>query len=252
VNAWKIVPAADLGHSETARCSAMRRECGLISTAMHAVTWSMGKAYLLLWHRLKIEGAENLPIEPPFVMVANHCSHLDALVLGAALPERLRDVVFPLAAGDVFFSSSCRAICAAKMLNALPMWRKRCGAHALADLRLRLLKEPCAFILFPEGGRSRDGRMMSFKPGIGMLVAGTKVPVVPCFIEGAYHALRPGRFVPGRVPLRLRVGPPLMFADVTNEREGWNLVARKVRIAVERLGDITDRAPQTANCPPGT
>jgi 1-acyl-sn-glycerol-3-phosphate acyltransferase len=235
VNAWRMVPAADLEQSETSRCQSMRRESGLISTAMHSFTWSMVKAYLALWHRLKIEGTEHLPAEPPFVMVANHCSHLDALVLGAALPERLRDVVFPLAAGDVFFSTSSRAICAAKMLNALPVWRKRCGAHALADLRRRLLEEPCAFILFPEGGRSRDGKMMPFKPGIGMLVAGTNVPVVPCSIEGAYQALRPGRFLPGRMPIRLRIGTPLRFTDVANEREGWSEVAQRARNAVEQL-----------------
>jgi 1-acyl-sn-glycerol-3-phosphate acyltransferase len=121
------------------------------------------------------------------------------------------------------------------MLNALPMWRKRSGAHALADLRRRLLEDPCAFILFPEGGRCRDGKLMPFKPGIGMLVAGNDVPVVPCCIEGAFRALQPGRFVPSRVPIRLRIGSPIRFREIPNERAAWSTIAQSVRDAVERL-----------------
>ena len=254
MNDWKMVPAGDLQQSEASRCWSLRRECGLISTAMHSFTWGMVKSYFALWHRLRIEAAEHLPAEPPFVMAANHSSHLDALVLGAALSERLRDSVFPLAAGDVFFSSSIRAICAAKMLNALPMWRKRCGAHALADLRHRLLEEPCAFILFPEGGRSRDGQLMAFKSGIGMLVAETNVPVIPCYIDGAFQALRPGSFVPARFPIRLQIGSPMRFFEVPNEREGWSTIACRVRDAVEHLREdsLTNPAARTAIAHPAT
>jgi 1-acyl-sn-glycerol-3-phosphate acyltransferase len=254
MNDWKMVPAGDLQQSEASRCWSVRRECGLISTAMHSFTWDMVKAYLATWHRLRIEGAEHLPAEPPFVMVSNHGSHLDALVLGAAFPVRARDTVFPLAAGDVFFSSSIRAICAAKMLNALPMWRKRCGAHALADLRHRLLEEPCSFILFPEGGRSRDGQLMTFKSGIGMLVAETNVPVIPCYIDGAFQALRPGSFVPARIPIHLQIGSPMRFFEVPNEREGWSAIAHCVREAVQHLREDrpTNPAARTEISRPAT
>jgi N-dimethylarginine dimethylaminohydrolase len=77
------------------------------------------------------------------------------------------------------------------MLNALPMWRKKCGSHAMQELRDRLLSGPSIHLLFPEGKRSRDGSMNPFKPGLGMMIAGAPVPVVPCFIDGAFHAFRP-------------------------------------------------------------
>jgi 1-acyl-sn-glycerol-3-phosphate acyltransferase len=106
----------------------------------------------------------------------------------------------------------------------------------MKDLRRRLIEEPCAYILFPEGGRSRDGRLKPFKSGLGMLVAGTDVPVIPCHIEGAFAALRPGHFVPAPVPIRLRIGAPIRFVDVPNDRDGWNIVAQSVRAAIEMLG----------------
>ena len=61
--------------------------------------------WLALAHRLSIEGLENVPAEPPFVLVANHTSHLDALILAACLPRNQRGKVFPIAAGDTFFET---------------------------------------------------------------------------------------------------------------------------------------------------
>jgi 1-acyl-sn-glycerol-3-phosphate acyltransferase len=70
---------------------------------------------------------EKLPAHGPFVLAANHCSHLDALVLDSALKPRHRERAFPMAAGDVFFQTKAISVFSAIMLNALPMWRKNCG-----------------------------------------------------------------------------------------------------------------------------
>ena len=80
---WKLEPARDLGMSLGERSRSLRRECGLIETAAHLGWWSLMRAYLRVGHRLTVHGREHLPSEPPFVLVANHTSHLDALVLAA-------------------------------------------------------------------------------------------------------------------------------------------------------------------------
>ena len=116
-----------------------------------------------------------------------------AVVLGAALPWRVRSCAFPIAAGDVFFETKVASVMSAAMINALPMWRQNCGLHAMKDLRDRLVTDPCAFILFPEGGRSRTGEMARFKPGLGMLVAGTDVAVYPAHVKGAFECWPPSR-----------------------------------------------------------
>ena len=160
---------------------------------------------------------------------------LDALVLASPLNWRIRDRIFPIAAGDVFFETPMLTTFAAFFLNALPIWRKKCGAHTLQRLRQRLIEEPCAYILFPEGTRSRDGSMVEFKPGLGMLVANTAVPVVPCYLEGCFEALGPGHKWPRRRRIRLYVGAPLDFSNVASNREGWTHIAKEAYTHVRRL-----------------
>jgi 1-acyl-sn-glycerol-3-phosphate acyltransferase len=236
---WDLHPARDIGMPPMERWRYLQRENGLVSTALHLAWWSVVRGYLAMWHRLTISGQQHIPAQPPFILVANHTSHLDALVLAAPLPWRLRDRIFPIAAGDVFFQTPLVSAFAAGMLNALPMWRKKCGPHALEQLRQRLLQEPCAYILFPEGARSRDGTIARFKPGLGMLVAETNVPVVPCHLDGCFRALTPNQHWPRPERIRLRIGAPLSFADVPNNREGWHRIAAAMEERVKGLASTT-------------
>lgn len=236
---WDLQPARDLGIAPQERLRSVQRESGLVSTGFHLAWWSFVRGYLKVWHRLAISGREHIPAEPPFILVGNHTSHLDALVLASPLPGRLRDRIFPIAAGDVFFETPLMSAFAAGMLNALPLWRKKCGPHALAQLRQRLLEEPCAYILFPEGARSRDGQMLTFKPGVGMLVAETNVPVVPCYLEGCYRALTANQRWPRPRPIALRIGAPLAFGAVANNREGWLHIATALQERITSLATGT-------------
>ena len=77
--------------------------------------------------------------------------------------------------------------------------------------------------------------MLPFKAGLGMMLAGTDVPVVPCYLEGCFEALRPETKWPKHHPIRIRIGPLLTFASVTNRREGWEQVATKLQAAVKAL-----------------
>lgn len=233
---WKLQPARDLGLPLSQRLRSTRRESGSGELLAQLAWWSAAKSYLKVAHRLRIVGQENLPVEPPFVLVANHSSHLDALILASSLPRRLRHCVFPIVAGDTFFETPAVSLFAATMLNALPLWRKRAGRHEMADLRERLIDGRCIFILFPEGTRSRDGTMGRFKPGLGMLVAGTNVPVVPCYLDGAHRAMPPGAKRPRfGVKLRMTIGKPSLFADHPNERDGWDRIATRVESDVRSL-----------------
>ena len=69
-------------------------------------------------------------------------------------------------------------------MNALPFSRKGHVRQTLAACRNLLAEDGNILILFPEGTRSTDGRIGTFKGGVGELVAGTPVPVVPCYLEG--------------------------------------------------------------------
>lgn len=232
---WSYDPAHDHGLSPADRAKSLLREAGLLETATHAAWRIFVRTWFRVWHRLEVRGREHLPAEPPFVVVANHSSHLDALALSTLFPARLCDRVFPIAAGDTFFERPAVAFFAAWAMNALPLWRRHAGPHALATLRERLTADRVAYIVFPEGTRSRTGEMAPFKAGLGTLVAGSAVPVIPCYLDGAHRAWPPLTSFPRPRKVRLSIGAPMTFAHLPNEREGWQKVAADLEAAVRSL-----------------
>lgn len=277
---WQFRPAADHGLGPIERLRSTRREQGLVSWTLHHAALAGLRTVLRVYHRFEVQGRENLPVAPPFVMIANHASHLDALVMAAALPRKVGATTFPVAAGDVFFESAAMSAATAVFINALPLWRKKVTGHALEELRARLVGtreggpgssvlgpeeeareraqdsglqdsgpnnsrreaahhretfSPIGLILFPEGARSRDGVMLPFKSGIGRIVAGTSVPVIPCWLDGAFAAFPPGKWVPRPRKLVVRVGKAMTFADVAADRAGYDAITVRLREAVEGL-----------------
>jgi 1-acyl-sn-glycerol-3-phosphate acyltransferase len=232
---WELEPAADFGLSPRARLASLQREAGLVASFTHLAWRFAARFYLEVYHRLAIIGAENLPPEPPYIMVASHASHLDAVALAAALPARHCNRTFPIAAGDTFFERLGISVFAALAMNALPLWRGKPSHGDLATLRQRLIDGRSIYILFPEGTRARDGAMQRFKAGIGYLVAGTDVPVVPCHIAGAFAALPPHRRLPRPARLTLTIGTPLTFGEVGDDKAGWLQIAATAERAVRRL-----------------
>ncbi len=232
---WRYRPARDLGLPLAGRLRSAGREVGLLSRFAHLLWLALVRLYLAAAHRLSIEGRGNLPAAAPFILIANHTSHLDALTLAAALPARLSPSAYALAAGEVFFARLPIAGFAALAMNALPVWRKHTSAADLDLLKRRLTEDGAVFILFPEGTRSRTGEMAPFRAGIGPLVAGSEIPVVPCHLAGAFAAWPAGRSLPRPGRLRLRIGPPLRFAAEPNSRAGWNRIAAACEAAVRSL-----------------
>ena len=98
------------------------------------------------------------------MFVANHESHADTAVVLAALPREVRSRSAPAAAEDYFFSSRVRGVMAALAMGAFPFPRHGSAGLERAE---RLLAEGWNVLLFPEGTRSRDGRMGRFRPGAG-------------------------------------------------------------------------------------
>jgi len=238
---WKYDPARDHGLLHGERLKSPRRESGLVGVVVRNFWWWGLRGYFATCQSVKVEGRENLPKAAPVILVANHQSHLDALVLACALSLRLRNSVFPIAAGDTFFQTPTARIFAAAAMNALPLWRENAGRHAMEQLRSRLITEPCGYILFPEGTRSRTGQMAAFRAGIGMLIAKSRVPIVPCHLSGTYEAMPPQRRVPRRGRITLRIGKPVVFEKTENNRAGWEEIAGQLEGAVRELGNAINR-----------
>jgi 1-acyl-sn-glycerol-3-phosphate acyltransferase len=188
--------------------------------------------YLRTYHRLRIEGRENLPRSGSFVIVANHASHLDALCLLSAIPLSRLHHTYPAAAQDYFFVNRRRIALAAIFANAIPFGRKMHLRRSL-ELCRRLLAVPGnVVILFPEGTRTTTGDLAPFRPGIGSLLAGTDVSVVPCAIRGSFRAWPKGAWLPRPRRLRLVIGKPRQFSDWTPGRESSDRIAAELHAAV--------------------
>ena len=94
---WTIRPAHDLTQSGLTRYRNARREHGLFSGILRVGWWTAIRQMLRFVNRLEVMGRENLPKAGPMVLVANHASHFDTLVVGAALTIAQRDRLHPLA-----------------------------------------------------------------------------------------------------------------------------------------------------------
>ena len=189
------------------------------------------RSWLSVYHRLEIVGRENLPANGSFVLVANHTSHLDTLCLLAALPLRQLHRAFPAAARDYFFVTAPRVAAAAIFVNALPFERQIHARQSLELCRHLLANPGNVLILFPEGTRSLDGALGKFRPGVGWLLAGTNVPVLPCRLAGCYRALPKGTWWPRPCRLKLTIGAARTYPDTEPHTIAEDL--RRAIIALE-------------------
>ena len=179
---WHYDTAPDLTQSLIARLRISPREPDMLVYGLRLLSALTLRAALRSYHRLKIVGREYIPAES-CILVANHSSHLDALCLLSAIPLKNLHRAFPVAAQDYFFESVSRIAFSAVFINATPFARRSHTRQSLDSLR-RLLAHPgSTLILFPEGTRSISGTLHDFRPGVGALIAGSQIPVIPCIAK---------------------------------------------------------------------
>ena len=234
---WQYEPAPDLDQPLAERLRRFPREADLTIYGLRSLAALFLRGWLRLYHRLEIVGRENLPAQGSFVIVANHTSHLDTLCLLSALPLRKLHRAFPAAAQDYFFVSAPRLAVAAVVVNALPFGRQKHIRQSLELCRALLSNPGNVLILFPEGTRTATGQMGEFKPGIGSLVVGTNLPVVPCHLTGGFFAWPKGKLIPRPCKLRLRIGRSRNYSALTPGKESAGQVCADLQKAVAALAE---------------
>jgi 1-acyl-sn-glycerol-3-phosphate acyltransferase len=149
-------------------------------------------------------------IRGPFVLVANHTSHVDGPLLAMSLPWTQARFLSTGVAADYWFDHWHRRLFVRLMMNAFPI--DRGGSRKHSGTSRKLLRSGVPILVFPEGGRQQTGTMADFKPGGAALAIGVGVPVVPAAIIGGYEAMPKGRSwpVPGRPTVRVVFGDPMI------------------------------------------
>jgi len=232
---WTYSPATDINRSLAERLQGFPREPDMMAYGLRSVAALALRSWFRLYHRFAVLGRENLPTIGSFVLISNHSSHLDALALMSLLPFRSLHRTFPAAAKDYFFCDLPRSAFAAIFINALPFGRVANQRESLTICTELLKNTGNILVIFPEGSRSQTGEMANFKAGIGWLVASTPIPVLPCYIDGAFRAWPKGAWIPKPSKLIVKIGKPLTFTDRPSGKVSAEQIAIELRQAVEAL-----------------
>ena len=199
---------------------------------------------------LTVTGAHKLDnIVGPCVVVANHTSHMDGLVLNASLPKRMRWNVYSGAAADRWFIKGRKELVMqpwyqSMALGSFPI--QRGGGSKALDYPKWLLDKGCNLIIFPEGTRSTSRHMAKFRHGVSILALEKNVPVVPVFLTGL-SAMRPKgsrEIFPG--PAGANVLDPIYFDEGTSVPDATRRiyeVMNEVHVNVTENGDAAARQP---------
>lgn len=201
----------------------------------------------LVWRLTKVTvvGTEHpKALEPPFIAVANHSSHLDAPLILGALPRKRARYLAAGAAADYFFDVKWRKWLTALFFNAFPV--DRGGNRSRPGISKKLLDHSVPLLIFPEGGRSNDGVMGRFKPGAAALSIATGAPCLPIAIVGASKAMPRGRNwpVPGRMPVTVVFGAPMTAREGESAEEFAARLGDEVRRLHETIGPMPEPAKE--------
>ena len=174
---------------------------------MHAVVPPLART---IW-RPVVEGLDNVPRTGPVIVASNHLSFADSLVIPIVAP---RKVVF-LAKADYFTGTGIKGAASRAWfggLGMIPVDRDDTkAAIASLDTALEVLGRGEAFGIYPEGTRSRDGRLYRGRTGVGHLALTSGAPVVPVGLHGTQDLQPVGSRLPRLAKVTVRFGEPLSF-----------------------------------------
>ena len=182
-----------------------------MSALYHALNVVLPPLAKTIW-RPTIEGLENVPRTAGLLLASNHLSFADSLVIPIVAP---RKVVF-LAKEEYFTGSGVKGAISRAWFGGLGMVpvdrRDSKAALQSLDIALEVLGRGEAFGIYPEGTRSRDGRLYRGRTGVAHLAMTAGVPVVPVGLQGTQN-LQPidSRF-PRLAPVTVRFGEPIDFS----------------------------------------
>jgi 1-acyl-sn-glycerol-3-phosphate acyltransferase len=206
--------------------------------------WIAFRALFRFYFGWRVYNAERVPLEGPVILASNHASFLDPPLVGSGLKRGINYLArenlfrFPIL-GEIL-----------RRWQVVPVDREGGGAKGLKAILDRLLAGG-AIILFPEGTRTRDGRLQPARSGIGLTVIKSTAPVVPVRVFGTFEAYNRHMHVPRPCQrVLVKYGRPLFFEKLRQEasscskarlKEIYQQVADEIMHAIAALEPCEDR-----------
>jgi 1-acyl-sn-glycerol-3-phosphate acyltransferase len=203
----------------------------------YRIGWSVFRAMFATYFRWRVFGAENVPLQGGVILASNHASFLDPPLVGSGLK---RDINY-LARESLFRYPGIGALL--RSWNSVPVDREGGGAKGLKKILDRLLAGG-AIILFPEGTRTKDGKLQPARSGIGLTVIKSDAVVIPARTFGTFECYN--RKIKFHLPKQLAVkyGEPMRFEKLRAEakncskprlKEIYQEVADEIMAAIAKL-----------------
>jgi acyl-[acyl-carrier-protein]-phospholipid O-acyltransferase/long-chain-fatty-acid--[acyl-carrier-protein] ligase len=200
---------------------------GLVTLALTLITiWILpdfllrfvALAVMHLLYRIRVDGKENVPLEGPALLVANHVSWIDALLLIATQTRRIRFVM----GRDKYEASGLNRLY--RLMGVIPVSSKDGVAGFKEFLRStkQVLEDGYIVCIFAEGEITRHGSLNAFRPGFARIAKATGVPIIPAYIGGAWGNIfsyaRNRKIYLNRYPIHILFGSSLSADQASQAR----------------------------------
>src|SRR5438552_5239233 len=166
----------------------------LASHLVYETSYYVAAALMTAGWGLRTEGRQHIPARGAALLIANHQSFVDPVLIGLG---KRRHLCY-LARKTLFKNRAFAWLI--RMLNAVPIDQEGVGKEGIKTI-LEQLRLGQAVVVFPEGERTHDGVMQPLRPGVQLLIKRAQVPIIPVGIAGAFEALPRWRWLPTPAPL---------------------------------------------------
>lgn len=183
--------------------------------------------YLKIFNRWEIEGHDNIPVEGPVVIVANHVSQWDPLFMGCSMKR----TIHYMAKEELFRIPIFKQIIVG--MGAFPIKRGKVDRNALRTAA-KYLEEGEILGLFPEGTRSKTKEMLPFQQGAALFALRSGSPIVPVGLNGTKKAFPKSL----RGKIKVKIGKPMLYPDIYGKKikeEDLNRVTQDMVVKVTEL-----------------
>ena len=210
----------------------------------YRIGWCAFRFIYATYFGWRVFNPERVPLTGPIILAANHASFIDPPLVGAGLK---RDINY-LARESLFRFPGIGALL--RSWNSVPVDRDGGGAAGLRAILDRLLDDG-AIILFPEGTRTRDGKLQPARSGVGLAVIKSMAPVVPVRVFGTFEAFGRHMRFPRPRPIAVKYGRPMQFEELRVEAKNcskprlkaiYQEVANEIMRVIAKLEPCEDKA----------
>ena len=193
--------------------------------------YHLSRALAKLFFRFRILHRERMIQSGPVILAMNHQSYLDPPLAGNACDR----AIYFLARRTLLNVPLLGRLL--PKLNVIPVDQEGIDRRALKAL-IQVVRAGNGALVFPEGSRTLDGELQPGLPGIGLVIAKTRAPVVPLRIFGAHEALPRGKSRLRLHPITVVVGEPIYFSDADFAGTGKEIYGQLSQRVMDAIAQI--------------